>query len=104
MRSSAIFVAALAMSAVPAAAQQSGDPATGREIAQAWCSECHMIESRQARGNDAVPSFPAIAARSDTTSMGLHAFLATPHANMPNLRLSRAEMDNLVAYILSLRH
>jgi mono/diheme cytochrome c family protein len=35
--------------------------------------------------------------------MSLRVFLQTPHANMPNFQLSRAETDAIVAYILSLR-
>jgi mono/diheme cytochrome c family protein len=35
--------------------------------------------------------------------MSLHAFLLTPHANMPNYRLTSEEIDDVVAYILSLR-
>ena len=38
-----------------------------------------------------------------TTPMSLRAFLQTPHSRMPDLRLSRDEIDNLTAYILSLR-
>jgi hypothetical protein len=35
--------------------------------------------------------------------MSLHAFLLTPHANMPNYRLTSKEIDDVVVYILSLR-
>jgi hypothetical protein len=38
-----------------------------------------------------------------TTSMSLHVFLLTPHANMPNYHLTPQEIDDVVAYILSLR-
>jgi mono/diheme cytochrome c family protein len=38
-----------------------------------------------------------------TTEMGLHAFLQTPHQRMPDLHLSREEIDDVAAYILSLR-
>lgn len=45
----------------------------------------------------------AVAAMSSTTSISLHAFLMTPHVNMPNYRLTPQEIDDVVTYILSLR-
>ena len=38
-----------------------------------------------------------------TTEMALRVFLQTPHARMPDYRLSTAELDGVVAYILSLK-
>jgi hypothetical protein len=38
-----------------------------------------------------------------TTPLGLRVFLQTPHGRMPDLHLTRDEVDNLIAYILSLR-
>jgi hypothetical protein len=49
------------------------------------------------------PSLAAVAAMPSTTSISLHAFLMTPHANMPNYRLTAQEIDDVAAYILSLR-
>ena len=89
--------------ASPAAAQEASDPATGAALARTWCSGCHLVDPQQPRGNDAAPSFAAIAAARATTSMSLHTFLAMPHAPMPDLKLSGQQIDNVVAYILSLR-
>lgn len=89
--------------ASPAVAQVASDPATGAALAQTWCSGCHVVDPRQLRGNDAAPSFAAIAAAPATTSDSLHMFLAMPHAPMPDLKLSGQQIDNVVAYILSLR-
>ena len=38
-----------------------------------------------------------------TTSMSLRVFLQTPHPSMPDYRLTREELDDVVAYILTLR-
>jgi hypothetical protein len=38
-----------------------------------------------------------------TTQMALQAFLQTPHSQMPDLHMSGEEIDNITAYILSLR-
>jgi hypothetical protein len=48
-------------------------------------------------------TFVGIASMSSTTPLSLRAFLLTPHARMPDLHLSRDEMDDLAAYILGLR-
>jgi mono/diheme cytochrome c family protein len=82
----------------------SGDPAVGRQLAEQWCSGCHAtVPTQPHKSSDVAPSFSAIARTPSTTSMSLHAFLQTPHGQMPDLTLSRDEIDDLVAYILSLR-
>jgi mono/diheme cytochrome c family protein len=97
---------ALLLLAAPAAAQPQLAPMAGEgaRIAQQWCANCHAVAPGQRPPTgDAVASFPAIAALTSTTEMSLRVFLQTPHANMPNFQLSRAETDAIVAYILSLR-
>ena len=95
----------LAGAAPPALAQQSaGDPAAGRRVAEVWCANCHVIgPGASGPASDVVPSFPSVAQRASTTDMSLRVFLRTPHANMPDFQLSRAELDDIVAYILSLK-
>jgi mono/diheme cytochrome c family protein len=77
---------------------------SGKEFAQVSCSGCHRIAGEEAKTrSDAVPSFSSIAQMKSTTAISLAAFLTTPHANMPNLVLSRTEIRDVSAYILSLR-
>lgn len=91
------FATAPAIAQVP-----SGDVIAGRQLVQASCGTCH--EERGAlSAPQKGPSLKSIAAMPSTTSMSLHVFLLTPHANMPNYRLSPQEIDDVVAYILSLR-
>lgn len=89
--------------AFPAAAQEASDPAAGAVLARTWCSGCHLVDPLQPRGNDAAPPFVAIAAAPATSPASLHAFITAPHGQMPDLKLSGQQVDNLVAYILSLR-
>jgi mono/diheme cytochrome c family protein len=103
------LIAALAalLPATQAAAQAAAQQervAFGRVVAESWCANCHVV-GRQAQGpvGDAAPPFVAIARMSSTTEMSLRAFLQTPHARMPDYRLSTPELDGVVAYILSLR-
>jgi mono/diheme cytochrome c family protein len=94
--------------ALPAAAQappaEAGDPLAGREVARTWCANCHVVEENPARATaDSVPTFPSIADRRTTTADGLRAFLTTQHGRMPNLALSRGDIENTIAYILTLK-
>ena len=89
----------------PAEAQDTGDPAAGQRLAERWCSgACHVIGPASERGTSSgTPTFAAIARMPSTTRMSLSVFLQTPHARMPDLHLSRDEIADLAAYILSLR-
>lgn len=97
----AAMVAAGGLVSGPALAQ---DMLAGKEVAQRWCANCHLVAPGQSTAtSDSIPTFMAIAARPNVTLDGLRAFLADPHGRMPPLVLSRADIDNLAAYILSLR-
>jgi len=99
-----VAAAALALVALPAAAQESGDQVAGHDLAVRWCSSCHVVDpAQQHQGSDAVPTFAAIATMKSTTAASLMVFLATPHARMPDYTLSRDDIANVSAYILSLR-
>lgn len=102
MRSTRAFQCAGAIALVLMGASESfaADPTRGREIAQRWCSECHVVAPGQSHGSDGVPTFAQIG-RSDQFDEGsLSAFLAAPpHSRMPNLSLTRSEIADLAAYI-----
>jgi mono/diheme cytochrome c family protein len=76
----------------------------GRRVAETWCANCHVV-GPGARGpaGDAAPPFAAVARMPSTTEMSLRAFLQTPHSRMPDYRLTQAELDGVVAWILALK-
>lgn len=91
----------LSLTAAPALAQP--DPIEeGRALAEAWCVECHVVAPEQGTAADAGPAFATIAGDPLRTDAGLAAWLADPHPIMPNLKLSRSEIEALIAYIRSL--
>ena len=49
------------------------------------------------------PSVQSVADLPSTTGLSLSVFLHSDHKNMPNLILSRADSDDMIAYILSLK-
>lgn len=100
MRRSVAVVLALALLALPAAAQ---DPSVGGKLAVRWCMACHVVEPNQSTATDNAPTFRAIAARPGTTASSLDRYLSIGHTLMPDFSLSSQERDALVAYILSLR-
>jgi len=86
------------------AAQDEGDAVAGRQLAENWCSSCHIVGPGQRRGTSTgAPTFTSIASHKEITRMALLVFLQTPHDRMPDLHLSRHEIDDVSAYILSLR-
>lgn len=85
-------------------AGEPGGRAAGAAVASQWCANCHVVDRSAARGaSDAAPPFADIARMPSTTEMSLRAFLRTSHINMPDYQLSRRELQDVVAYILSLR-
>ena len=86
---------------VPGAAQ--ADAADGERLARQWCVNCHVIDSTGPATTlpQGPPSFRIIAGHLDPGQM--RSFLTNPHGAMPNLGLTRAEIDNLIAYIESLK-
>ena len=79
------------------------DAQHGAELAKRWCATCHLVESGQKQASADVPSFAAIAMKSDFTSEKVGFFLLDPHRKMPNFPLSRNEAADLAAYIGALR-
>jgi cytochrome c2 len=79
-----------------------GIPVLGREIAEHWCAACHIVSEDQQVAVADVPSFFEIAQRRSDRK-DLARFLSDPHPVMPDMNLTNAEVDHLVAYIASLR-
>lgn len=95
-----LSAAIVMLSAYAAAQVAEGDVAAGRRLVQARCSGCHSVEPGKAGVG---PNFSGVAQMPSTTSLSLRAFLLTPHPTMPNYRLTPAEIDDIVAFLLSLR-
>ena len=93
------------LSPLGAAAQSTTPPdqiEAGRALATKLCSSCHVVTGgATGSGSDTAPPFAAVAAR--RSDAFLHAFLVKPHGKMPPVDLSNAEIDDLVAYIESLK-
>ena len=81
-------------------ARAAGDADAGLSVAQRWCSSCHAVDpSPQRAPVDGVPSFRAIAALPNYESGWVAAFIQNPHPPMPNLSLSKRDIDDITAYL-----
>jgi cytochrome c len=101
------FAVGMVLTAVPAtlSAQEVGDPQQGSAFAQRVCAACHAVEHGQPSSpNPQAPTFDAIAKTPGTTEMALYAFLRTSHRTMPNLILTKDDISNVVAYVLSMKN
>jgi mono/diheme cytochrome c family protein len=79
------------------------DVQKGPQLARQWCANCHVIDRNPAGPvPQGPPSFPTIS-RSGMTADQLRTFLSHPHGAMPDLALTRAEIDDLIGYIETLR-
>lgn len=84
-----------------AALAQPADPVAGRRIANRWCTSCHVVDSSKG-GTDAVPTLASIARDPRRGPDWVRQWLTSPHPPMPNLSLSRDEIEDVVAYLRSL--
>jgi cytochrome c len=102
-RKAAYDLLALSVLVCLAARPANADAANGAQIAQQWCAHCHVTGGNPGRAvPQGPPSFQTVA-RSGMTADQLRAFLSHPHGAMPDLALTRAEIDDLISYIATLR-
>lgn len=89
---------------VSAHAATLGNPKAGHAYAQFHCAACHSIVPN---GNtspvDAATPFQMIADTGGITRTALFVFFRSPHPTMPNLIVGGDDVDNIIAYILSLK-
>jgi mono/diheme cytochrome c family protein len=97
--SATVFLPTLISAAL---AQDPGDPQAGFELAQSVCSKCHGISAEPSPLPQA-PRFREVADQKGMTGTALVVWMQTSHPTMPNIILSKAETENVVAYILSLK-
>ena len=94
----------LRVQAASGAAPGASAASRGHELAQAWCGGCHAVEKvaiplDQRRA----PAFTAIAGQRSTTPLAIRVFLQSSHEPMPNFILKKQDIDDLAAYIMSLK-
>ena len=86
------------------AAAELGDADAGLKFATENCAECHDITSRNSTSTaSGVPTFYVVANASGISRTSLLVWMQSSHRKMPNLMIEAQDLDNVIAYILSLK-
>lgn len=79
------------------------DPEHGQQLAERICSNCHLVTSTQEQANVDVPSFHEIANMQGQTRGAIMAKIVIPKHPMPVIPITKSELADLAAYIMSLK-
>lgn len=94
----AVLVSVLAI-AVPGLAWPA-DAVKGKVIAERWCASCHIVSPAQKKGSADAPTFAQIS--TTRTLAQITGALTAGHTRMPDMALSRDDLDNLIVYMQTL--
>lgn len=82
-----------------------GNAALGRIYAEQTCAQCHAITSSAATSPlPEAPTFDQIANTPGMTRVALNAWLHSPHPSMPHIIVPPDKIDDLSAYLMTLKH
>jgi mono/diheme cytochrome c family protein len=85
-------------------AQELGSPARGQRVAEAICAECHAIQKGATRSTNAnAPTFQTLAKTPGMTATAFRVWLRSSHKEMPNIMLKSEEVDDVIAYVQTLK-
>ena len=85
-------------------AQELGSPVRGQRVAETICSECHAVQKGATRSANAnAPTFQTLAKTPGMTAMAFRIWLRSSHKEMPNIMLETEQVDDVIAYIQSLK-
>jgi mono/diheme cytochrome c family protein len=81
-----------------------GDAGQGLAYAEKTCSGCHnVLRTGATSPNKDAPPFKQVANTPGMSITALTVWSRTSHPTMPNFVIPANDMDNLIAYIMSLR-
>jgi len=99
-----LLISLIATSALAGPVTNAPDARHGQELASKLCSNCHLVGSaQQQQANADVPSFHEIGNKQGQTAGAIIAHIMLPKHPMPTIPLTKSELADLSAYILSLR-
>lgn len=93
--------AAVALPLLAATAADAGNPERGRELAERWCTSCHVV-AEDVPGGTIGPAFSAMIHLRGRTEEQLKGKIIAPHDPMPDFGLAKTEIEDITAYIASL--
>jgi len=100
VRTPRLLACCLVLAALPAQAL-AADAEAGKRLALARCAACHIVAPNQRQEVATSPPFAAIAREAGFDAQALAYAILSPHPGM-NVILTRAEVDDIAAYIATL--
>ena len=94
----AALVALTVLTSASVAQAASGNAEAGRQLVTRSCSSCHAVEAAKT-ATDGAPPFTLIARTNRERPAWIRGWLMSPHPPMPNISLSRQQIDDIVAYL-----
>ncbi|MEO1207396.1 MAG: cytochrome c [Pseudomonadota bacterium] len=80
------------------------DAARGQVLAERLCATCHVVGPTQTGAATAgPPTFASIANRPGQTRERILNVLIAPHPPMPNVQMTLHEIDDIIAYLDTMR-
>jgi mono/diheme cytochrome c family protein len=92
-----------ASAALAGALTSKPDPEQGQALAERLCANCHLVGAGQRQANVDVPSFREIANKREQTEGAIMGRIVLPSHPMPEIPLTKREIVDLAAYIMTLR-
>jgi len=84
---------------------ETGNPARGLAYARQNCAECHAVEPTDTMGPFSdLPTFREIANTPGMSELALISFFQTPHPTMPDFVVTGGDVQDLIAYLATLKN
>jgi mono/diheme cytochrome c family protein len=105
VRKAAIILATLLVAGTSVSAAEIGDAKRGLAYAKKVCSECHGVNATDEQSPDFMaPTFREVANTKGITERALYVWLQSGnHESMPNFMIEPSDLDDVIAYIMSMR-
>jgi len=101
MRIATVVGTIISLGCAPIALAAAGNAEAGRQFVMRSCSSCHATEAAKT-ATDNAPPFSVVAKTNKDNPAWIRGWLMAPHPPMPNIALSRQQIDNIVAYLSTL--
>lgn len=75
----------------------------GRALAVRLCANCHLVDGSGKSAPDGIGMFRGIANRSGQSAERISNTLMLPHMPMPDTQITREEIQDILAYLETLR-
>ena len=101
MRIAVVAGTVISLGCAPIALAAAGNAEAGRQFVMRSCSSCHATEEART-ATDNAPPFSVVAKTNKDNPAWIRGWLMAPHPPMPNISLSRQQIDDVVAYLSTL--